>query len=77
MPGMPAGASVQIWVDGTGSQVNPPEPPSGAIGEAILVGAGIWLGWGMVLALVFWLSVLSLDRGRRAEWDREWHGLAP
>jgi hypothetical protein len=77
MPGMPAGASVQIWVDGSGRQVNPPEPPSGAIGEGILVGVGIWLGWGLVLALVFWLSVQSLDRGRRAEWDREWRGLAP
>ena len=77
MPGMPAGARVEIWVDASGTQVNPPEPPSGAVGDGILVGVAIWLGWGIVLALVFWLSVLSLDRGRRAEWDREWLGLAP
>jgi len=77
MPGMPAGARVEIWVDAAGKQVNPPEPPSGAVGEGILIGVGIWFGWGIVLALVFWLSVLSLDRGRRAEWDREWRGLAP
>ncbi len=77
MSGMPAGTRVEIWVDASGTRVNPPEPPSGAVGEGIAVGVGIWLGWGILLALVFWLSVLSLDRGRQAEWDREWRGLAP
>ena len=77
MPGMLAGARIDIWIDASGTQVNPPEPPSGAVGDGVLVGVGIWLCWGIVLAMVFWLSVLSLDRGRRADWDREWRGLAP
>jgi hypothetical protein len=75
--GMSAGERVDIWIDSSGTKVDTPKPPSGAVGEGILVGVAIWLGWGILLALVFWLSVLSLDRGRRAEWDREWRGLAP
>jgi len=77
MSGLTAGARVDIWIDASGTKVNPPEPPSGAVGQGILVGGGIWLGWGLVLALVFWLSVRSLDRGRRADWDQEWLRLAP
>jgi hypothetical protein len=77
MSGLPAGARVEIWVDSSGTKVNAPQRPSGAIGDGIIVGAGIWLGWGVVLAVIFRLSVLSLDRGRRADWDREWRNLAP
>jgi hypothetical protein len=76
MAGLHAGSKVGIWIDPSGTQVDPPERPSGAVTQGVFVGAGIWLGWGVVLAVVFRLSVLSLDRGRRAEWDREWLGLA-
>jgi hypothetical protein len=75
--GLPVGAKVEIWTDRTGTPIPTPERPSGAVGTGILVGAGLWLGWGLVLAVVFRLSVLSLDRGRRAQWDRDWLKLAP
>jgi hypothetical protein len=72
-----AGAQVEIWIDRSGTSIAAPARASGAVYTGVLVGGGLWLGWGIVLAGVFWLSVLSLDRGRRAEWDRDWLGLAP
>jgi hypothetical protein len=75
--GLPAGTMVEVWIDRSGTPIAPPDRPSGAVGTGILVGAVLWLGWGIVLAAVFRLSVLSLDRGRRADWDREWLKLAP
>jgi len=75
--GLAAGAQIEIWIDRSGTPITAPERPSGAVGSGVLIGGGIWLGWGILLAGLFRLSVLSLDRGRRAEWDREWLGLAP
>jgi hypothetical protein len=76
-PGTPAGTHVDIWIDMAGTQVAAPERPATAVGAGVLIGGGLWLALGSVLAGVFWLSVLSLNRGRRADWDREWLKLAP
>lgn len=77
LPGLPAGSWVKIWIDPSGAPVTAPERPAGAVWNGVAVGAGIWLGWGIVLAVVFWLSVRGLNRGRQAEWDREWLDLSP
>lgn len=76
-PGTPAGTHVDIWIDKAGTQVAAPERSATAVGAGILIGGGLWLALGIVLACVFWLSVLSLNRGRRPDWDREWLTLAP
>jgi len=72
-----AGATVPIWVDRSGAVVAAPIGTADAIGVGVFVGLGGWLGLGVLLAGTSWLAVLALDRGRRAEWDRDWARVAP
>jgi hypothetical protein len=65
------GDRVNIWVDGSGHRVAAPMPKSQAGIDALVVGAGSWLG---LMAGVEGLSALvraGLRRRRDIGWDRE------
>jgi len=71
------GAKVPIWVDRSGAVVGAPISTTEALGVGLLVGLGSWLALGCLLALTMQLTVVALDRGRRADWDRDWARVAP
>jgi len=75
--GAVAGTKVPIWLDKSGSPVDPPVTSGAAVGMGLGVGAGSWLALGAILLLSFRLGVRALDRRRRAEWERDWQRVAP
>lgn len=69
------GDRVQVWVDRSGNQVGPPPATSQGGTDALVVGAGFWLG---MVASVAGLTVLlraGLARRRDSAWEREWQVL--
>jgi hypothetical protein len=72
-----AGARVDIWLSDSGNPVGPPASAGAAVGMGIGVGVGSWIGLGLLLIAVMKFSVLALDRGRRADWERDWQRVAP
>lgn len=75
--GAPAGASVRIWVDRSGSVTDPPMP----VESAVLTG---WVAGGMTASALAVLSLGAratvaavLDRRRYAQWEAEWSELEP
>jgi len=70
-----AGDRVQIWVDRSGNQVGPPPATSQAGTDALVAGAGFWVGtMTCVAGLTAWLRA-GLARRRATAWEREWQVL--
>jgi hypothetical protein len=70
-----AGDQLDVWVDGSGKQVEAPTPTSRAGIDAIFAAAGAWL---IVMASAAGFSVFVrswLIRQRYTGWDREWQAL--
>ncbi|HET6501936.1 MAG TPA: hypothetical protein VFG87_14355 [Amycolatopsis sp.] len=74
-PGMDAGQSVPIWLNGTGDPVSAPMSGVSVLGLAVGFGALLWAGATVVLLLVYWGTRSVLDRLRAAEWAREWENV--
>ncbi|WP_020639739.1 Rv1733c family protein [Amycolatopsis balhimycina] len=66
------GETLTVWVDRTGSPVDPPLSGAGVVIDAVVLGLGLWLGALALLALAYRLAVFSLDRFRFAQWQHEW-----
>ncbi len=75
--GSRSGARLPIWLNRSGEPVDPPLTSPAAVGGGLLLGIGALLAWGLLLAVVSWLTNLVLNRGRRREWDRAWSRVAP
>jgi hypothetical protein len=73
--GLPAGASVDIWLDGAGNPVGPPQSEIGVIGLAVGLGALVWAAVNAVLAIAYSAVRFVLDNRRLAGWAREWDAL--
>jgi hypothetical protein len=75
--GTPAGAEVQVWVDGSGRLTDEPLKPSQVQGQAVLAGVLAV----MCVAVVLWGAGqavrLAADRRRLAAWDDEWRATGP
>ncbi|MET9680492.1 Rv1733c family protein [Streptomyces coeruleorubidus] len=71
-PRTPAGSTIPVWVNQSGDITTPPVSESEAWLHTTMGGglAGALAG-GTVLAAV-WLTRLSLDRRRMAQWQAEW-----
>lgn len=74
-PRTPAGSTIAVWVNRSGEITSPPV----SAGEARLhttLGGGLAgaLAGGAVLGAA-WLTRLSLDRRRMAQWDAEWERI--
>jgi hypothetical protein len=63
--------SVQIWVDSTGSEVDPPTPLSRATVDAVVAAVIAWTAGGIMLAGLTRAARSRLDRVRTNNWDRE------
>jgi hypothetical protein len=76
-PGLPAGGTVQVWVDGKGAVTDPPM----SAGEI----RGLTTGWiaatGAAVTVtgitVYAAAGYALERRNLAEWEREWAETAP
>lgn len=70
-----AGDRLQVWVDRSGDQVGPAPATSQAGSDALIAGAGFWLGMvACVAGLTAWLRA-GLARRRDSAWEREWQVL--
>ncbi|WIV54256.1 CDP-archaeol synthase [Amycolatopsis nalaikhensis] len=67
-----AGETLTVWVDRTGTPVDPPLSGAGVVIDAVGAGLGLWLGTLAVLAACYRLTVFFLDRARYARWQQEW-----
>jgi hypothetical protein len=70
------GDHIDIWVDGTGAQVEPPPPSFQADLDAIVFGAGAWVL--AIFGMIAGVAVVRapLDRIRRVQLEREINKLA-
>lgn len=73
--GLPAGASVDIWLDRAGNPVSPPQSEITVIGLAVGLGALVWAAVNAALVIVYSAVRFALDTRRWAGWAREWDAL--
>jgi hypothetical protein len=67
-----AGQTVSIWIDTAGNPVTAPLSADAVDIVAVGVGLGLWLGLCLALASLYLLTRYGLDRGRAAQWQRDW-----
>jgi hypothetical protein len=73
--GLPAGATVNIWLDRMGNPVSPPQSEIAVIGLAVGLGALVWAAVNASLLIVYSAVRFALDNRRWAGWAREWDAL--
>ncbi|MFI9505352.1 hypothetical protein [Nocardia sp. NPDC052566] len=70
------GELVPVWLDRAGEFTTAPRPPAAAAARGVSMGLaalfGTWAGGWCLVQSFRWL----LNRGRNAQWDREWRQLA-
>lgn len=71
-----AGQRIRIWVDNSGSRVDPPTRISRAGADAFGIGWGIWFSVTLGTASVATWAFSRLDRMRDAQWERAIECLA-
>lgn len=70
------GTEVPIWLNSSGDPVPRPTQPSDALLAGVLVGLFSWLAVSGVLIGLYLLAVRMLDRGRTAQWERDWAAVS-
>lgn len=70
-----AGDRIDVWVDSSGNQVDPPTPTAAAGFQAAAIAASIVITTIVVTAVLFAATRWRLDRIRHAQLDREIRGL--
>jgi len=75
--GTKIGSVVTIWLERTGEIAKPPRQSTDSSAIGGLVGiTTVMTGW-LLLAALFWLVRVPLDRRRAAAWEREWAEVSP
>ncbi|GAA2658352.1 MULTISPECIES: hypothetical protein [Actinosynnema] len=75
--GSPAGAEVEVWVDGLGGLVPPPPQSDGAVLAGVTVALGLWAGFAGAIVLACMVLRAVLNRLRATELEREWARVEP
>lgn len=75
--GMKSGTEVRIWLDGSGTPVDPPVSAMDAVVAGVLVAVSGWLAVAGLFALVCWGMHHVLDRRRYRAWETEWARVGP
>ena len=74
---LPAGTTVAIWVDRSGTITSAPARSTDAVTSAAVSGGGVVAGGGVVLGGI-WMAVRAcLLRLNTARWAREWEQVEP
>jgi hypothetical protein len=74
-PATPQGAEVSIWTDRSGNPMAEPHQPAAAVAAGVVHGILVWLAFLGVLATLYGLAHLVLNRVRFTNWTREWEYL--
>lgn len=72
-----AGARVPIWVDRAGNPVDRPATSADAVAAGVTLASATLIGGLSLLAGLFFVGRLVLDRRRYAAWQREWTDVEP
>ncbi|AXX29806.1 hypothetical protein KCV87_07945 [Actinosynnema pretiosum subsp. pretiosum] len=75
--GSPAGAEVEIWVDGLGGLVPPPPQSDGALIAGVTVALGLWAAFAGAIVLSCMVLRALLNRLRATDLEREWARVEP
>ena len=75
--GLTAGTRVQIWLDRSGVVTSAPVSTTTAAVQAVIVATVCWVGLGCLLAGIFWIVRVRLNRARFANWESEWRQIGP
>ncbi|MGP3769890.1 Rv1733c family protein [Streptomyces sp. SDT5-1] len=70
--GVRQGERTDVWLDRRGRQADEPLPEAEVWTRTLTTGVGSGIAVVGVAGLVGWGLVCRLDRGRLAEWEREW-----
>lgn len=76
-PGTTAGATVPVWLNGTGHPVDPPLTADQAYWRGVITVIVLLLAAFILLALGARLAHWLLDRRRLAEWEADWRAVEP
>ncbi|HVL85149.1 MAG TPA: hypothetical protein VM367_12805 [Pseudonocardia sp.] len=76
-PGLPAGATVPVWVDGHGLRADAPLSPAMARLGGWLAGIGTAVGCGILLLGLAGLARRVLDVADDRRWSAEWARIEP
>ncbi|MEJ2854060.1 MULTISPECIES: Rv1733c family protein [unclassified Saccharothrix] len=77
VPGLPAGATVPIWVDTAGDPADPPLSAEGAVAGAIAVATVVWVLFAAVVGAVCVGLRLARNGINARSWAREWAVVEP
>ena len=75
--GLTSGTKVQIWLDQSGVVTSAPVSTTTAAVQAVIVATVCWVGLGCLLAGIFWIVRVRLNRARFANWESEWRQIGP
>lgn len=75
--GAQAGATVPIWIDAAGDQVDPPVSTFDAVERGGITGLVVLAVAGALLGTAFGLMRRQLNRARLRAWDAEWRRTGP
>jgi hypothetical protein len=75
--GAPAGARIQVWLNGSGQPAAPPGTQAGRVFTAALLTMDAIGVAAIVLFIFYLLCRRALDRRRLAEWESDWALTGP
>jgi len=72
-----AGDRIPIWIDARGDRVDPPKTSATLIADAVGYGILLFIGGGVLVALLWWTACGVLDRTNATRWDLDWARSGP
>lgn len=75
--GLQVGDRVEIWLDRSGGVTRAPVSSTAAACEAVLAATVGWVGFGVLLAGIFWIYRRRLNKTRISDWETEWRRIGP
>ena len=73
----PAGASVTVWLDPSGTPEQPPQGAGGMLIGATMAGLAVVIAAATALTFCYRLCQRLLDRRRLADWSSDWADTGP
>lgn len=72
-----AGEATTVWLDRSGTPVEPPAPPSRAVLDTAAMAVTVLLCGGVAVLALFCTEQTLFMRSRMRAWDREWAQVGP